>query len=389
MGACCILTDIAVATASYDLANKDAKVIVNTTINRATFFAGTLGFPQAEVQAAAAAICGLPTQTENVLPISWACKTGVNDPYNPMSDIAECNVDNITIAALEEHYIQGIFGGNREDFYQWNIAGYPHPEFTADGIRTFEGQPQNWAFPPELYIIMDSDDSMDDMSTVCIINPWPGVEGEMDCDLDGDGFNDLLSSGTRSWLSFSGTESAADLKDWIENGYEEGLNSHSWLPAISGDPAIAYAYIQDRVGEIVLLPVYNQYCDYNPDPIHGPGPPPLPAINCLEAAGHVAGGVFEHHPPDDPYVEGLGSELYYHITGFAAFYITCVRDPNDGCPGADWLADEHDELFTGNNYKSIEGYFITGPLPYLGVVGGGGGGVDYGTYSIRLVPVDY
>ena len=122
----------------------------------------------------------------------------------------------------------------------------------------------------------ESDDSMDDMATVCMLNPWD-LPGEMNCDLDGDGINDLLSSGTRSWLSFSGVESAADVKSWIQDGYDEGLKTHSWLPAISGDPAVAYAYIQARVGEIVLLPVYNQYCDYFPDPINGPGAPPPPA----------------------------------------------------------------------------------------------------------------
>jgi len=356
-------------------------VTVNTKITRSTFFASTVGFPQAEVQAVATAGCYPGNLGERVLPISWACKgststsphatstPGPTPTPDPDSDIEECALDYLTLVELQEY--QDIFP-TLDDFHHWDLSTGTIPGDLLSSSPPKFGAPQGQTFPRELYVIMDSENSMTDMATICIDNIW-GLPGELQCDIDGDGINDFLSSGTRSWLSlFEGSQSTADLLDWIENGPPETIKTHRWYPAFQGDPAVIYATLRELEGQTFVIPVYNGFCEGDPIDAHP---------ECLNIVHHLGA-------PDDTSEHGGDSRLHYHVSGFASFYISCVRSPGKPCPGANWYAAERPCLLApnncspGNNFKSIEGYFLSGISTE---VGGTGGGIDYGTYVLRLI----
>jgi hypothetical protein len=111
------------------------------------------------------------------------------------------------------------------------------------------------------YVIMDSKKSNEDF--YCQEPPNSGLPaGTLDCDYDNDGINDILAGGDRSWLDLDGGGGgSSELVDWIGGGFPGTIHSHTWL---GGQPGVAnnvFHAAKERVGDIVILPVFDRYCD--------------------------------------------------------------------------------------------------------------------------------
>jgi hypothetical protein len=131
---------------------------------------------------------------------------------------------------------------------------------------------------------------------------------------------------------------------------------------------VAYQAAADRVGDIVLVPVFNDYTnDCDPEP-----------------SGSGCHGQW-HSGVDIEFASDGSSTDYYHVISFSAFIITGVSrgnncDPYNGaCVARDALVAQ-DFYDTPHSLRAIEGYFIEGYVPGLG------GKCDYdaGAYTIYL-----
>jgi hypothetical protein len=193
----------------------------------------------------------------------------------------------------------------------------------------------------------------------------------MNCDFDGDGRDDFLGKGDASWLDLDGGGGgSSELVDWVHNGYGNFIRMHTWIPSEPGDDVNVFHAAADHVGDIVMLPIFNQFCVGDPSLAENQ--------HCLDAA-HT----YFPLPPDystDIFVAGTAN-TYYHLIGFAFFFISCVDAPAEqSCPGHD-LAVANGLI--DKQINTIEGYFVTG-VPVDWGSAGGTGGVDLGAYILSL-----
>jgi hypothetical protein len=280
----------------------DGIVIVKTYIPFNTFFGQVLGRPTMTASAIAAAACFLPGAATGILPVAWNCSPP--------------------------------------------IEGLPSDSNSCDIL--FDKQ----------YVIMDSKTSEKDF--YCQDPPNMGLpEGTLDCDYDDDGVNDLLAGGDRSWLDLDGGGGGSnELVDWINGGFNGTAKIHTWYGGQSGVANDVFQAAAGRVGDYVLFPVFDSYCDQ---------PGALPESSCSDL----------YHPIDTTVPSGGASTLYYHVISFANFRITCVDAPPYGpCPG-------HEAAGLPNQVKTIEGYFVRKIPP--GLSGKPGGGKDAGAYTLYLI----
>ena len=296
-------------------------VTVTSTLTFDTFFANFVGYPELKAQASASAGCCNPTAGTGVLPIAWVCRP----PFEGGDSISEdCQEQGLTPEELEDY---------------------------------LDNPPPTGTIYPELYIVMNSESTPDDLDETCI-----SQGGFLDCDLDDDGDDDLLANGDRSWLDLDGYGGgSSELIDWIDNGFPGELREHSWR---GGQPGVANNVFQaagDHVGEIVLIPVFDQICDDYPDPA------------CADKIH-----------PEDNILPSAGGNYFFHVIGFAGFYITCVDAPGvpgPGCPGHQVAVDLG---VIASNTKTIEGYFIIGFEQELDS-DECTGGIDLGIYTLELL----
>jgi hypothetical protein len=299
----------------------DRTVTVTATLTFDTFFAHLVGHPELTAQASASAGCYPPTSGNKVLPIAWVCHPPIPGAGSTSDD---CQEQTITLTQL--------------DFY---INNPPPPGEVY----------------PELYIVMNSLAQPDDLSAICVSGG-----GWLDCDLDDDGDDDLIANGDRSWLDLNGGGGgSSELVDWVRNGFPGNIYEHTWLGGQSGVENNVFQAVGDIVGEIAAIPVYDLICDDYPDP---------------RCASDVH--------PGDTLVTSAGGNYFYHIIGFAGFYVSCVNAP--GVPGAECPGHKvaRDLGVIANNTKTIEGYFVTGILPNLSG-GDDDSGFDLGVYTLKLI----
>jgi hypothetical protein len=325
------------ATSANVVADASTRTVeVTTYIPFNTFFAQIIGRPAINVQAEAMVGCVNPGAGDGVLPVAWSCRWGPNQPHNPGDP---CTEQAVTWDDSET-------GPYDPDSIQHRLTTSPTCTYQGTCI---------W---PELYIVMDDVALMD--SSICIESG-----GVVLCDLDGDGEWDFQSSGDRSWLDLDGGgQGSSQLVDWILNGLNRNMTTHEWLPTKSGVSTNIFQAVETRrqTNPIVVVPMYDLIC---------PGNPTLNA-NCTV------------HPEDIlTYIKGSSSSpTHYHISGFAAFYITCVSTAqNEYCPGK--ARGVEVGVVPANtqgmsNAKTIEGYFLRGYVPGLG----GEGDVDTGAYNL-------
>jgi hypothetical protein len=319
------------ATVTFDTTNKIVTVVAS--INADTSFAHLIGFNAVTSEAVAQAGCVSPGLGEGVLPVAFSCLPPLGN-----SDSDDCQMEFITYDELQ------------------NYIANPYPATQPPPIY------------PELYIIMEDDKDQDDHCAP----PWGS--GFINCDLDNDGDPDIALDGGRSWLDLNGgSGGASELSGWITNGYPFDLQIHTWVPDQSGVANSIFQAVGGRVGDIVALPIIDLLCE---------GPPQTNCSSLVHPNGFSTAS--------DVITVGTGaSQTYYHITGFAAFYISCVKAPGVSLPG--WVKGgdcpghkyAKDVGAIDKNEKSIEGYFIQGFIP--GFSGGAlGEGVDTGIYVLLL-----
>ncbi len=287
----------------------DATIVVGTssiqvtaTVIHDSFFAGVLGKDQVTATAFAEAGCYNPCTGTGVLPIAWACSPpDLGGEYDPD---AGCAIEYGT----------------------YNEAG-------------------------PLYVVMDTIKVAADY--LCQDPPNSGSPaGALDCDIDNDNEDELMGGGGRSWLDLTGGGGGeAELGDIIAGDLEVSLTIHTWVPPNDGAKAAAFMAAENRVGDVVLLPVFNDYTvKCNPEP-----------ISACDDQWH----------PDLDQVSGDGDQQdYYHIIYFSLFKITGVyKNPNcyGVCTARDYLVGLPNNVYELKaNESTIEGYFIEGYDPGLG-----------------------
>jgi hypothetical protein len=205
---------------------------------------------------------------------------------------------------------------------------------------------------------MDSITSADEFLCNDPITGLPG--GALDCDINDDGVNELFGgAGNRGWLNLDGGPgSASEMKSWVEShGYSGEVFIHTWFSGSNGDKTSVFQAVRDYlVGDVVMLPVFDAYCDGVPDTAC-PG---------------------SYHLGLDKIVSGSGGGFNYHIISFSAFKITCVSTKKqETCPGKTAAIALNPSI--KENTKTIEGYFIN---DYFG--SGKCDGPDSGAYTIYL-----
>src|SRR4030042_2827662 len=171
-----------------------------------------------------------------------------------------------------------------------------------------------------------------------------------------------MSGGGRSWLDLDGGVSGSSyLVDWIRDGFSGVITDHLWLPGTDGTAADIFGAAVLRTGDMVILPVFNDY-----------------TVACRPDID--AGCMSQWHAVDQIRPSSGASTAYYHIISFSVFKITCVsKVPGQHCDTKDYLVSkdiiEHQD-------KTIEGYFVTGYIPGLeGICN-----FDAGAYTIFLKP---
>jgi hypothetical protein len=277
------------------------EVEVTARIPFSTFFGTLLGRPSIIASAVAAANCFAPDSGNGILPLAWNCPPGsvLIDPDG--DDYCDMQIDD------------GV--GDRE-----------------------------------LYIIMNSRKVGEDDAPFCL-----SEGGTVNCDPDGDGYEELLVGGDRSWLDLSGGGGgAAELIDWIQNGFPGEVSIHTWYAGQQGVANNIFIEIGTRLNLPVLLPVYDALSN---------GIPPYP-----------------YDDPGDTTVITSGTWTeYFHVISFSLFVPTCVH-ATGGDTGCTLYNTFRDAGALGPNDKTIEGYFITGNVKGLA----GEGELGAGAFTLYL-----
>jgi hypothetical protein len=272
---------------------EEGVVTVEAYITFSTFFGRIFSRPEITAAAIAAAECVPAGAAVNILPIGWNCPA---DDWVEDGNIKYCDWDY----------------GNATDLGTW-------------------------------YIILNSDKLGDD-DQYCITDG-----GTVDCDMDGDGDDELLIGGNRGWLDLNGSASdngngSAELVDWILNGYPNPVQSHTYFAGQAGVSSNVFMSVKERVGATLLLPVYNHIHYGIPTSSYDP-------------------------PPEDQVVVSNGtSTTYYHVITFSCFVPMCVQvQGNEKCDL--WQMGRQNGSIKAQD-KTIEGYFtkctedITSPGEY-------------------------
>jgi hypothetical protein len=322
----------------------DGLVSVNTSVTNNSFFAKIFNEDFLTAEAEAKAGCFAP-DGNFLLPIAWSCRPtlGNQAPFDPSLD---CKAIMLDWTGLLEPLIEGNtptieIPGNTGDF-----------EMDGDDIvEVYSRKP-----PKQIYLVMDNISvSEESYCKEDLDESDPGYDEALTCDLDGDGKYDIEGGGNRGWLDLdNGGGGTSDMVDWIVNGLDFPISSHTWLSGEPGTVTAVYEAIRDyRRGDVILIPVFNAVCDDSN---------PTANSACMDAA-HA------HPRPAEPAtgdIDEVGVAPKFHIIAFTPFYVSCVHTFSfDDCPGFT-LAQEmnpdpklpHKSMIPDNT-TSIEGFFLT------------------------------
>lgn len=320
-------------------------VQVTTTVYHNSFFARIPPLNEDILSASAEARAGCfpPDAGEYIMPVAWSCRPPIGE--GPWDFDLGCKM-----MALDWNYVGDLIKGPTTRLQIPAGSGEWYRMQGHNIVHEETGEP-----PPEIYIVMDKISV--NQETICKEDLEEDDElynTAIVCDLNGDGKNDIEGAGNRGWLDLDGQGGGAnELRDWIKNGVDFEVKPHTWLSGQPGTTNSVYQDVRDyRVGDIVLIPVFNAICD-DKDPIDNPA--------CMEAAHSDP---WPEEPDSGDYDPG-GSAPKFHVIAFDAFYISCVRTKsNDYCPGfalAQKLNPDpkhsHKSLIP-DNVEVIEGYFL-------------------------------
>jgi len=343
---------------SYALMNEAATVnaqldngliSVNTTVTNDSFFAKI--FNEDSLDAGAEAIAGCFSPDGNyLLPIGWSCRPSLGNepPFDPGEDCKKMALDwdGLLKPLVEGPSTMSIIIPDFDDTT-------PDETFKMEDdsiVNVVDGKP-----PIQIYIVMDK--ITVSQETFCkedLESDDPAYDVAIICDLDGDGKNEIEGGGNRGWLDLNNAGGgASDLIDWIVNGLDFPILPHTWLSGQTGAITSVYEAIKDnRQGDVVLIPVYNAYCD-DSDPIAN--------TVCMDIAHEFP---FPEEPPTGD-IDEAGQAPKFHVIAFTPFYISCVHTFQfDYCPGFAFAQEKNPDpdppykSFIDDNMQSVEGYFL-------------------------------
>lgn len=307
-------------------------------------------------QATAAAGC-FPKSPRIVLPIAYECKPPVEGSVTESED---CDYWPLHWDQLSPVLPSGY------DPYAGKPSSPVAKKISEDLFADYEDF---------VYIVFDS-------NLIC--------GDDLICDFSDDIVRYQLASSQRGWLNLEGINpSTTSIRKWVFSGIDD-IQPHTWLSFIQGNKKPGYDAIDDRIDQIVWIPVFNEMCDYIPTPgsdcwieAHAD----FPSDTCS------TGNLWESHTP------------YAHIVTFAPFFPTCIqmRDeinddvygalyagtfyPGENCPGFDLAQEKNPDpakpgkSLIPDNSLSLEGYFIRpDKLP----TGEGISAADLGYYTVAL-----
>jgi hypothetical protein len=317
-------------------------VSVTVAMTEESFFSKIFGQDELTTVAEASAGC-FPPEGNALMPIAWSCRPPVG---GTVFDAGKgCQITSLDWEGLLEPLVSGSVS-------QIAIPGNDGFFVMDDGniVSSSTGQT-----PSQIYIIMDEISTHDE--TICkedLETSDPLYDTAITCDLDGDGKHDIEGAGNRGWLDLSGGGGgAAEIRQWIRFGFDSVISPHTWLSGQPGQQNSNFQAMRDyRVGDIVLIPVFNAICDDK----H-----PLTTAACM-AAAHASPFPAEPASGDTAVSD---KKPMFHIITFAPFYITCAHvKHSEYCPGFE-LAQamnpdpKHPGKSTiGDNIPAIEGFFL-------------------------------
>lgn len=325
--------------ASATIANGQVDVIAHVVTD--SFFSKLFGMNSLDGQAEAAAGCFSPSAA-HTLPIAWSCKAPVGG-----SDSPDCQLFSLDWTTEMDPLVKinnGTLGS--VDIHNNGTVNAPWT-FKTNYLSKY------------LYVIVDSNKIPVD------INPCLSAGGTINCDINGDGIDDIITGGNKSWLDLNGGGGgASSLVGWVNGENVPLLSIHTWLGGQQGNDVTVYKAVEDLTNPVVLIPVFNGYCTQNPET--------MPSCETI---------LHNPVPPEEKVVAVGGNSAYFHIIGISAFYVTCVDDGgNSKCPGGQAFVAANPSL--KNSVKTIEGYFVSNYPFDLGSPGTGG--VDVGVHIISL-----
>ena len=277
------------------------------------------------------------TQPRSILPVAWYCKAPAGAP----SSSSECLIHTLSW----KNQLEPITKGNQPitpiiDYANGNTINVTTPLNFGTKI-----------IPKYLYVVMDSASASIDISEGC-------KSGSLSCLGGGFGTSD------RGWLNLDGdSPNDAELSQWITEGFDETISIHTWYPGSTGTKANVYKDVLE--GHVYLVPVFNEICTKYPI---------TPA--CITAADGLNPTI------TDESVYGNSNPIYFHVNGFSAFYVSCVKPEGNKstCPGETIAVAYNSDL--KKNDASIEGYFLS---DYPGDLDtSGSGGVNVGLSVVSL-----
>lgn len=333
-----------VATASHldqdgngILNEEDRLVRVDANITFNTFFGSILGQDSIAVVADATAGCYPPINVTGVLPLGWSCREPI---------IVEGEENEWDTKFCELLY-------NNEQYDPLDGQMY----LIADSDKI----PEGWEY---LHACQDP-----------TLLPEERDPELLDCDIDNDGIDDIITGGDKTWLNLSRvTAGTSELKKWISQEEKITLERHIWAQGIDGDRDTVYAEIKLYEGEQFVLPVYNHFCDTTskaePFPVNK-----LSNTKCYNDYSNDVDKQFDEIYFDDP-------GQHYHIINYVMFRVTCVSHAghwNDCDVKNEAVLND----LIGEKTRTIEGYFTWGNI--VGADGGPNTAPWLGVWKVYLI----
>ncbi len=347
------------AVSAQAAANLNAgTVVVTATVERPTFFAGVLGFLNVTPTAVAAAKCEPPIGL-GVLPVAWSCRENAGDM--PGYDCVQKTID----------YCGGLPYGSDDKTCTYVLM---------DSVKVKQ---KNKNCNPDSEACYEQNDlecaAQIGSAPSCSADPAQIAQGKIDCDLDHDCIDELVTGGSRSWLNLDGGGGgSADLKGWVcQTLSAPPIPPHLWVPSENGvSTSVFHSTAACVLGEDVKIPVFNNICNGVPNMYANP-----------ETLAQCTYG------PDDDLSIAKGY-TNFHIITFAVFHVTCVQSGKNKAeaePGYPWIDHTHkncnghlwatDAGSIDANDKTIEGYF---KINDIGGYNGPGDWFDAGTFTVIL-----
>ena len=227
-----------------------------------------------------------------------------------------------------------------------------------------------------MFLIIESD-----LSTFYCNDPPGDVGDGIDCDMNNDGANDIFDSSSRGWLNLNGTGDRTEIYDWIIDGFEGEIGIGYWIGNFTGVDNTSLGLIKQYIEctepssnwescKKYFVPIWNHMCPNGP-----------PSSECPAW----------WEPGDVEILRGGVGQNYYRIQAGAQVVITCshisgddkVGGHNSRCTFRNYLIEKYPDDWTSSlNFKTLEGFFIQGPVF---TAGGDPNASDFGAYAVNLI----